>query len=43
VVAPTGDVLAEGGDGEDLVTARVERSVLEETRRTNPSLRNRRL
>jgi predicted amidohydrolase len=43
VVAPTGDVLVEGGDGEDLVTARVERSVLEETRRTNPSLRNRRL
>jgi deaminated glutathione amidase len=36
-------VLAEGGDGPDLVTAGLDRAVLAEARRTNPSLANRRL
>lgn len=43
VVAPTGDVLAEAGDGDETIRATLERGVLEETRRTNPSLANRRL
>jgi deaminated glutathione amidase len=36
-------VLAEAGEGPDLVTACLDRSVLAEARRTNPSLANRRL
>jgi predicted amidohydrolase len=43
VVDPLGEVLAEGGDGPDLVTAGLDRAVLAEARRTNPSLANRRL
>jgi predicted amidohydrolase len=43
VVDPLGDVLAEAGDGPELVTAELDRSVLDEARRTNPSLANRRL
>lgn len=43
VVDPLGDVLAEAGDGSDALTATLERSVLDEARRTNPSLANRRL
>jgi predicted amidohydrolase len=36
-------VLAEAGEGPGLVTATLDRAVLDEARRTNPSLRNRRL
>ena len=47
VIDPFGDVVAEAGPGSpdrpDVVRATVERSVLEEARRVNPSLRNRRL
>jgi predicted amidohydrolase len=43
VVDPLGDVLAEAGEGPDLVTATLDRAVLDEARRTNPSLGNRRL
>ncbi|CAN5637239.1 carbon-nitrogen hydrolase family protein [soil metagenome] len=43
VVDPLGDVLVEAGDGAELVRAEVTRSTLDEARRTNPSLRNRRL
>lgn len=43
VVDPLGDVLAEAGDGPDLLTATLDRARLEEARRTNPSLANRRM
>jgi predicted amidohydrolase len=43
VVDPLGDVLAEAGDGPEVVTATLEREVLEAARATNPSLANRRL
>jgi predicted amidohydrolase len=43
VVDPLGDVLAEAGEGAEVVTATLERGVLAEARRTNPSLANRRL
>ena len=43
VVDPLGDVLAEAGDGPETVTATLDRDVLAEARRTNPSLTNRRL
>jgi predicted amidohydrolase len=43
VVDPLGDVLAEGGDGEEILTARLERAVLDRARETNPSLANRRM
>jgi predicted amidohydrolase len=43
VVDPLGDVLAEAGDGAQVVTATLERGVLTGARRTNPSLANRRL
>jgi predicted amidohydrolase len=43
VVDPLGDVLVEGGEGEETLTATLERRVLDEARRTNPSLLNRRL
>lgn len=47
VVDPFGDVIAAAGSGDDgeptIVEAALERSVLEEARRVNPSLRNRRL
>jgi deaminated glutathione amidase len=43
VVDPLGDVLAEAGDGEEVLTARLERSVLERARELNPSLANRRM
>jgi predicted amidohydrolase len=42
VVDPLGDVLAEAGDGEEMVEATLSRERLDETRRTNPSLANRR-
>jgi len=43
VVDPLGDVLVEAGDGEEIATARLSRSVLEQARETNPSLANRRM
>ena len=42
-VDPLGDVLAEAGEGAEVVTAVLERTVLEQARRTNPSLANRRM
>ncbi|MBZ5739395.1 carbon-nitrogen hydrolase family protein [Nocardioides mangrovi] len=43
VVDPLGDVLAECGDGPEVLTAVLDHTVLERARRTNPSLANRRL
>jgi predicted amidohydrolase len=43
VVDPLGDVLAEAGEGDTVVRATLDRGVLAEARRTNPSLANRRL
>ena len=43
VVDPLGDVLVEAGEDDEVVTATLERAVLAEARRTNPSLANRRL
>jgi deaminated glutathione amidase len=43
VVDPLGDVLAEAGDGPELVRAVLDRAALVEARRTNPSLENRRM
>jgi deaminated glutathione amidase len=43
VVDPLGDVLAEAGEDAELLTAVLDRSALDEARRTNPSLANRRL
>jgi predicted amidohydrolase len=43
VVDPLGDVLAEAHDGPAVLTADLSRARLEEARRTNPSLQNRRL
>jgi predicted amidohydrolase len=43
VIDPLGDVLAEAGDGDEVIRATLDRQVLEDARRTNPSLANRRL
>ncbi|GAA1950262.1 carbon-nitrogen hydrolase family protein [Nocardioides panacihumi] len=43
VVDPLGDVLVEAGPDEEVVTARLERSVIERAREVNPSLANRRM
>ncbi len=43
VVDPLGDVVAEAGEGPAVITATIEREVLLQARRTNPSLANRRL
>jgi predicted amidohydrolase len=43
VVDPLGDVLAEAGEGADVLTAEFDRESLVTARRTNPSLANRRL
>ncbi len=43
VVDPLGDVLAEAGEGPAVLTASLHRVALDEARRTNPSLANRRL
>jgi predicted amidohydrolase len=43
VVAPTGDVLVEAGTEPDVLSAVLERDVLDEAREQNPSLRNRRM
>jgi predicted amidohydrolase len=42
VVDPFGDVLAEAGDEAAVLTATLDRAVLEDARSTNPSLANRR-
>jgi predicted amidohydrolase len=42
-VDPLGDVLVEAGEHDEVLAATLERSVLDEARRTNPSLANRRL
>ena len=43
VVDPLGEVLAEAGEDAETLTVTLEREVLDEARRTNPSLANRRL
>ncbi|MBS42497.1 MAG: hydrolase [Nocardioides sp.] len=43
VVDPLGDVLVEAGEEPEVLTATLHREVLDEARRTNPSLANRRL
>ena len=43
VVDPLGDVLAEAGEEPAVLRATLDRAVLDEARRTNPSLANRRL
>ena len=43
VVDPLGDVLAEADEEAGVLRATLDRSALEEARRTNPSLANRRL
>jgi predicted amidohydrolase len=43
VVDPLGDVLTEAGVDDEILSATLQRDVLEEARRTNPSLANRRL
>jgi len=43
LVAPTGDVVAELVDTEQVAEAPVERRILEDARSQNPSLANRRL
>ena len=43
VVDPLGDVLAEAGDGPEVLTAELDHEILATARRTNPSLANRRL
>ena len=43
VVGPAGEVVAELGDGDHVVSASVGRDALDEARATNPSLANRRL
>jgi deaminated glutathione amidase len=43
VIGPLGDVLVEGGDGAEILTAELDLSAVAAARRTNPSLANRRL
>ena len=43
VVDPLGDVLAEAGEKAETLTVSLEREVVDDARRTNPSLANRRL
>ncbi len=43
VVDPLGDVVAEAGDGEELLTVRLDSARLDEARSINPSLANRRI
>jgi predicted amidohydrolase len=43
VVAPTGDVVVESGEGVEWITATVELDAVADARRRNPSLQNRRL
>ncbi|GAA5140889.1 carbon-nitrogen hydrolase family protein [Nocardioides marinquilinus] len=43
IIDPLGDVVVEAGEGPEVVAGLLRRAVLDEARRTNPSLRNRRL
>jgi deaminated glutathione amidase len=43
VIGPLGDVLVEGGDDAEILTAQLDMAAVAEARRTNPSLANRRL
>ncbi|WP_460831913.1 carbon-nitrogen hydrolase family protein [Nocardioides hungaricus] len=43
VVDPLGDMLAEAGEGPEVLSAELDREILATARRTNPSLANRRL
>ena len=43
VIDPLGDVLVEGGDDAEVLTAEIDLGAVAEARRTNPSLANRRL
>jgi deaminated glutathione amidase len=43
VISPLGDVLVEGGDDAEILTAELDLAAVAEARRTNPSLANRRL
>jgi len=43
VVAPTGDVLAEAGEGEEQLSVTLDLALVASTRRSNPSLANRRM
>jgi predicted amidohydrolase len=43
VVSPTGDVVAEAGEGEEFLAAALDLAAVHEARRTNPSLSNRRM
>jgi deaminated glutathione amidase len=43
VVGPMGDVLVEGGDDHEIITAELDPAAVAEARRTNPSLANRRM
>jgi predicted amidohydrolase len=43
VIDPLGDVVVEGGDGPEVLTAELDLAAVERARRTNPSLANRRL
>lgn len=43
VIAPTGDVLVEGGEGGEWIDATLDLAAVAEARRRNPSLQNRRL
>lgn len=43
LVAPTGDVLVEAGEGPETISARLDGTAIDEVRRTDPSLANRRL
>lgn len=43
LIAPTGDVVAEGGDGVETITGTIDVEAVADARRRNPSLQNRRL
>jgi predicted amidohydrolase len=43
VIDPLGDVIVEGGDDAEILTADIDLAAVVESRRTNPSLANRRL
>jgi len=43
IVDPHGDVLAEAGEGDEIITGSLDSEVLADARRTNPSLLNRRM
>jgi predicted amidohydrolase len=43
VIAPSGDVICEAGDGPEVITASLDLAAVAQTREQNPSLQNRRL